>query len=204
MPLEREFKLTGTLPDLEGVAHIAGFPLRFLRVEHQTNTYFDTPNHKLRTAGMSLRLRRFDDGTGVYTWKGPSFVMDGWHQKQELEVTAGNATNLDGLRDEEILIEVHRVALLYQLEPITTFRTERKLYALEGVGELALDQVSILGTDGTVVEEFQELELEIKTEISGVALEPVIAALRAFNMTPSILSKSARALKATRPDLPAR
>jgi inorganic triphosphatase YgiF len=199
MPLEREFKLTGTLPNLESVNDIAGFPLRFMRVEHQTNTYYDTPNGKLRAAGMSLRLRRFDDGTGVYTWKGPSFVMDGWHQKQELEVTAGNATNLDGLRDEEILMEVHRVALLYQLEPITTFRTTRSLYALEGVGELSLDHVSILDTNQNVVEKFEELELEIKTDISGLALEPVITALRAFGMTPSTLSKSARALKATRP-----
>jgi inorganic triphosphatase YgiF len=205
MPLEREFKLTGKLPDLEGVMDIAGFPLRFQRTEHQTNTYYDTPSMKLRNAGMSLRLRHISDGDSVYTWKGPSFVMDGWHQKQELEVAAGNATNLDGLRDEEILMEIHRVALLYQLQPVSTFRTTRRVFTLEGVGELALDDVTILAPDGeTVVETFQELELEIKTDISGVALEPVIGALRKFDMTPSTLSKSARAIKATRPEPPRR
>ncbi len=196
MPLEREFKLTGTLPDLSNVTEIAGFSLRFSHIEVQTNTYFDTPEFKLRAAGMTLRLRRLETGEGFYTWKGRSFVRDGWHQKQELEVDAGEATDLDQLRDEEILLELHRVALLYQLRPMYTFTTRRQVYQLIGVGELALDEVSIPDASGKVLDEFNELELEIKTDISAVHLEPIVAALNGFGMTPSTLSKSARALQA--------
>ncbi|NJK45436.1 MAG: CYTH domain-containing protein [Pleurocapsa sp. SU_196_0] len=205
MPLEREFKLTGTLPDLNGVTDIAGFPLRFERTEQQTNTYYDTPHMKLRNAGMSLRLRHISDSDSVYTWKGPSFVMDGWHQKQELEVAAGSATNLDGLRDEEILMEIHRVALLYQSSPSPPSAPPAASLPSQVSENSRWTNVTILASDGErVVETFQELELEIKTDISGVALEPVIAALRKFDMTPSTLSKSARAIKATRPEPPRR
>jgi inorganic triphosphatase YgiF len=196
MPLERELKLTGTLPNLEGVTEIAGFPLSFQRVERQTNTYFDTADLRLRNAGMSLRLRQLEGEPGVYTWKGRSSVLDGWHAKSELVVSAGNATGLEGLDDAEILARVSSVAALGELEARFSLKTVRRVYWLTGIGELALDDVKILEAHGSVADEFSELELEVKEAVSDADLERVEAALRAFpNLEPSALSKSARAAR---------
>jgi triphosphatase len=194
MPLERELKLTGTLPDFEGVTEIAGFALSFQRVERQTNTYFDTADLRLRNAGMSLRLRQLEGASGIYTWKGRSSVADGWHAKSELEVEAGNATGLEGLTDAEILARVSSVASLDKLEPRFRLNTVRRVYWLSGIGELALDEVQILHGDGAVADAFSELELEVKEGVSDADLERVEATLRAFpNLEPSLMSKSARA-----------
>jgi inorganic triphosphatase YgiF len=196
MPVERELKLTGTLPNFEGVTEIAGFPLAFQRVERQTNMYFDTADLRLRNAGMSLRLRQLEGAEGVYTWKGRSSVVGGWHAKSELEVSAGTATGLEGLSDAEILSRVSGVAALDELESRFSLKTVRRVYWLSGIGELALDEVKILQGDGDIADEFSELELEVKEIVSDAHLERVEAALRAFpNLEPSQESKSARAAR---------
>ena len=196
MPLERELKLTGILPDLEGVTEIAGFPLSFRRVERQTNTYFDTADLRLRGAGMSLRLRQLEGETGVYTWKGRSSVVDGWHAKSELEVSAGNATGLEELCDPEILARVSSVASMGELGARFSLKTVRRVFWLSDIGELALDEVSIFEHDDNIADQFSELELEVKEEVSDADLERVEAVLRAFpTLEPSQESKSARAAR---------
>jgi inorganic triphosphatase YgiF len=197
MPLERELKLTGPLPDLSAVIEIAGFALSYSRTERQTNTYFDTRDASLRSHGISLRLRRIEGSPGVYTYKGQSSVSDGWHQKAELEQDAGSVTGLEGLNDAEIVGRVSSVAEPSSLEPAFTFRTLRQVYDLEGVGELALDDVTILDAKLEPIERFTELELEIKHDVSDADLERIEAALRQHpNLVSSSVSKSARALAA--------
>lgn len=197
MALERELKLTGTLPDLSAVLEIAGFALTYSHTEQQTNTYFDTPGASLRSAGISLRLRQIAGSAGVYTYKGQSSVAAGWHQKTEFEQNAFAATGLDGLSDFEIIQRVSRVAELSSLEPAFTFKTTRQVYELEGIGELALDEVTILNARLEPIEAFTEIELEIKSIVSDADLARIEAVLCRFpNLEPSSVSKSARALAA--------
>ena len=197
MALERELKLTGPLPDLSAVLEIAGYALTYSRTERQTNTYFDTSSASLRSVGISLRLRQIADSAGVYTYKGQSSVVGGWHQKTELEQHAGDATGLEALSDTEIVQRISSVAELTRLEPAFTFKTTRQVYDLEGIGELALDEVTILNTSGEPIETFTELELEIKYSVSDADLERIEAALRQYpNLEPSSVPKSARAIAA--------
>lgn len=197
MTIERELKLTGPLPDLSAVHEIAGFALVYSRTERQTNTYFDTSSAGLRSVGMTLRLRRIDGGSSVYTYKGQSSVTNGWHQKTELEQDALDATGLEGLSDPEIVQRVVSVAELALLEPAFTFKTTRQVYDLSNIGELALDAVTVLNARGEPVETFTETELEIKYRVSDADLARIEAALRLFpNLVPSSSSKSARVLAA--------
>ena len=197
MALERELKLTGPLPDLSAVPEIAGFALIYSRTEQQTNTYFDTPSASLRSAGISLRLRQIAGGRAVYTYKGASSVADGWHQKTELEQDALDATGLEHLRDPEIVQRVVSVAELASLEPAFSFTTLRRVYDLEGIGELALDDVTVLNANLEPIERFTELELELKYPVPDADLERIEAALLAYpNLERSSVSKSARALRA--------
>ncbi len=194
MPVERELKLTGTLPNFDHVSHIAEVALHFERLEQQVNTYFDTPDLLLRRRGISLRLRRIMGSSGVFTLKGASTVQDGWHSKEELEVDAGDATSILELRDAGILERLGDVQLS-DLGPICSFETERRVFELEGVGELSLDRVRINNGDD-VIDEFEELELEVRQEASEEQLQRVSMTLRGMrDLEPSALSKSARALR---------
>ena len=194
MAIERELKLTGILPKLEGVLSIAGVSLKFVRTEQQVNLYFDTPDLTLRRAGSSLRLRRIDNGLHVFTWKGQSQVKNGWHAKQEIEVSAGQATSITELTDSSILEQLGAVAL-EQLITICRFDTTRQVYALEQIGELCLDLVQIKRGAETL-ETFQELELEALATADETKLQQVALSLQAMGrLEPSALSKSARALQ---------
>ena len=195
MAIERELKLTGILPKLEGVTSIAGVALRFLRLEHQINVYFDTPKLTLRHGGSSLRLRRVENGEHVFTWKGQSQILAGWHSKQEIEVSAGNAASIQELIEPSILEKLGTVTLA-QLVPICRFDTTRVIYQLENIGELCLDTVQIKRGQDTL-ETFYELELEALETANETKLQQVALTLTAMGrLEPSALSKSARALQA--------
>jgi predicted adenylyl cyclase CyaB len=193
MPIERELKLTGKLPKLEGVSSIAGVKLKFVRTEQQQNHYFDLPNLTLRRLGKSLRLRHVQNGESVFTFKGASSVQNGWHQKTEIEVPAHGATSILELRDPEILAQLDGVALA-DLVQICRFDTVRRIYALKNIGELCLDEVQILRGE-TVLEQFCELELEALPDADETTLQNLAQTLMAMGrLEPSVLSKSARAL----------
>lgn len=194
MSIERELKLTGTLPQLSGVSSIAGIPLIFVRTEQQINLYFDTPELTLRHSGRSLRLRRVDTGNNVFTFKGQSQIHNGWHSKQEIEIPAELAQSILDLNDSRILEQITDVSL-GDLIPICRFDTARRIYHLESVGELCLDTVQIKRGE-TTLETFCELELEALGSADETKLQQVALTLQAMGrLEPSVLSKSARALK---------
>ncbi len=195
MSIERELKLTGVLPKLDGVSSIAGVKLQLQRIEKQINTYFDTPDLQLRRSGSSLRLRRVDTGNHVFTWKGQSQIVNGWHSKAEIELPAGNAQSILELQHPEILEQLHGIALT-DLVCICRFDTTRHVYTLENIGELALDDVQVK-QDETILETFSELELEALPDAPETTLQNVALTLTAMGrLEPSKLSKSARALAA--------
>jgi inorganic triphosphatase YgiF len=197
MPLERELKLTGDLPDLSSVTSLAGYALKFSHLERQTNTYFDTKDAKLRALSWTLRLRRLEGDEAVFTLKGASQTSDGFATREELEERVSGAISIQDLRDPEILARIASVTKLERLMPLLTLETVRQVFDLEGVGELALDQVKVLRGDGSVAEEFTELELELLKDVTQESIAPVVIALkRMANLEASSMGKFSRALVA--------
>lgn len=197
MPLERELKLTGELPDLSNVTSIAGHALKFSRLERQQNTYFDTSDAKLRALSWTLRLRRLEGDEAVFTLKGASQTSDGFATREELEERVAGASSIWDLRDPEILARISSVTSLESLMPLLTLETVRQVFDLEGVGELVLDQVKVLRADGSVAEEFTELELELLDSVTEASIAPVVIALkRMANLEASRMGKFSRALAA--------
>ena len=197
MPLERELKLTGDLPDLSSVTNLAGHALKFSHLERQTHTYFDTKDAKLRALSWTLRLRRLEGDDAVFTLKGASQTSDGFATREELEERVSGASSIQDLRDPEILSRISSVTKLEDLIPLLTLQTVRQVFDLEGVGELALDQVKVLRSDGSVAEEFSELELELLDSVTQESIAPVVIVLkRMANLEPSSMGKFSRALVA--------
>jgi inorganic triphosphatase YgiF len=197
MPLERELKLTGDLPDLSSVTSLAGYALKFSHLERQTNTYFDTKDAKLRALSWTLRLRKLEGDDVVFTLKGASQTSDGFATREELEERVTGATSIWDLRDPEILARISSVTKLERLMPLLTLETVRQVFDLEGVGELALDQVKVLRGDGSVAEEFTELELELLDSVTQESIASVVFALkRMAKLESSTMGKFSRALVA--------
>jgi inorganic triphosphatase YgiF len=78
-----------------------------------------------------------------------------------------------------------------------TLETVRQVFELENVGELALDQVRVLRGDGSIAEEFTELELELLDSVTQESIAPVVIALkRMAKLEASSMGKFSRALVA--------
>jgi predicted adenylyl cyclase CyaB len=196
MGVERELKLTGPLPNLDGLEQLGGHGLRFDRLEVQRNTYFDTANFELRTRRWSLRLRQLEH-TSIFTFKGKSHVRDGFAEREEIEVEVPNATRLEELSDPEILARVTQIAPLETFKPVAQLETKRLIYQLEQIGEVTLDDVRVLNSSSKLVEQFTEVEIELEDHVDPVLLEPVLKHLRELApLEPSTMGKFQRAMRA--------
>jgi predicted adenylyl cyclase CyaB len=196
MGLERELKLTGPLPNLDGLEQLGGHGLRFDRLEVQRNTYFDTANFELRTRRWSLRLRQLENSS-IFTFKGKSQVSNGFAEREELEMEVPNATTLEALRDPEILARITQIAPLAEFKSVAKLETKRLIYQLENIGEVTLDDVRVLNASGNLVEQFTEVEIELLDRVDPVLLEPVLKHLRELaSLEPSTMGKFQRAMRA--------
>jgi inorganic triphosphatase YgiF len=142
-------------------------------------------------------LRQLEGDDAVFTLKGASQTSDGFATREELEVRVLGATSIRDLYDPEILARISSVAELEDLIPLLTLETERQVFDLMDVGELALDQVRVLRSDGSVAEEFTELELELEKAVTQESIAPVVIALKRLGrLEPSSMGKFSRALVA--------
>src|SRR5262245_54379300 len=132
-----ELQRVGANPTLEDLT--VGKPVtRTLR-----SIYFDTPDHRLRAQGISLRLRAIGD-QWVQTIKGGMGVKNGVSNPEELEtVVARPEPDLDAIEDDRMRRTIERAtrrcALEPQFETIVT-RTTHQLHSDKGDLELALDE----------------------------------------------------------------
>jgi predicted adenylyl cyclase CyaB len=196
MGFERELKLTGPLPNLDGLEQLGGHGLRFDRLEVQRNTYFDTATFELSTRRWSLRLRQLEDSS-IFTFKGKSNVRDGFAEREEIEIEIPNATTLGELRDPEILARVTQIAPLESFQPVAQLETKRLIYQLEQIGEVTLDDVQVLNSSGNLVEQFTEVEIELEDHVDPDVLEPVLKHLRELSpLESSTMGKFQRAMRA--------
>lgn len=147
--LEHELKLDP--PDAFELPALPGQPLE-PRVF--TSTYFDTPDHSLTRARITLR-RRVENGVSRWQLKLPR----GENARSEIEEVGGPAELPDGLRE---LLTAHLVH--GELEPIATLRTRRVGVRVgddgRQIADVTLDTVEIL-EEGQSAGGFAELEVEL-------------------------------------------
>jgi len=162
--VERELKLAA--PDGFELPDLGGEPLE---PRTFTSTYYDTSDHRLARAGITLR-RRVEKGKGLWQLKLPQGAA-----RRELEQPGGPA---EPPRELARLL----VALTYarELSPIAKLRTRRAGFRVaddgNGKADVVLDSVAVMDAR-RVVGQFTELEVEL-VEGDEQALEAISRALR--------------------------
>jgi inorganic triphosphatase YgiF len=180
-----ELQRVGANPTLEELT--VGKPVtRTLR-----SIYFDTPDHRLRAQGISLRLRAIGD-QWVQTIKGGLGVKNGVYNPEELEVVVARPEpNLAAIDDDKLRRAIERAtrrsALEPQFETIVT-RTTHQLHSDKGDLELALDEGVVRA--GAAEDKLCEAELELKAGSPECLLE---TAATLFSAEPIRLAEASKA-----------
>jgi inorganic triphosphatase YgiF len=181
---ELELKLKLTPTELQRVAaHPALEDLTVGKPVTETlrSIYFDTPDHRLRAQGISLRLRAAIDQKGgsqrsetwLQTVKGGKGVTSGVSNPDEIEAVVARAEpDLAAINDRKLRQAIARAACSSALEPqfetIVT-RTTRRLHTDKGDLELALDEGVVRA--GAAEDKLCEAELELKAGSPECLLE---------------------------------
>ncbi len=135
------------------------------RTEKLVSVYYDTADHALARAAVSLRLRRVGRGW-VQTIKRPAGAgpASGLFSNRETECPApGGRLMLEGADPDGALADVARAAGDAPLAPVFETRVQRVIERLKVPGgeiELALDQGEIVA--GETSAPIREAELELK------------------------------------------
>jgi inorganic triphosphatase YgiF len=208
--LEREIKLSVgsayTLPDL---GTLAGVAVDDSGVEQIETTYWDGGRLELARNGVGLRHRRRSDrpgDVGVWTVK-----MDG-HQDGDRLVRTEHVVPADASAPPAELLALLPAGIdASALHPVAVLRTARRVLTVReaggeaapagGAAEVVDDQVEICTPEGSVVERFRELEVEVKGDGEAIT-DRVAARLRESGAgLPESTSKYRRALRALGHDL---
>lgn len=162
MKLEREHKFSlnaAELPDPWVLKHdlaLAGFELLPEGKHEQRDRYLDTPNRRLKQAGLALRERRIGQTRRV-TLKWAGKVEGALHQRQELELEASGWP-------PEVLAALPEGVAVSDLVPQLELTTQRTRFFVTQQGmtlaELAFDEVSAQRPGHDVSVYFLEVELE--------------------------------------------
>jgi triphosphatase len=127
------------------------------------SVYFDTPEHDLHAAGISLRLRRHNGGW-LQTVKAEQHVEDGVSNPIELEARVDREEpDLAKIADKKIKRAVQKAAKGTTLKPVfetTVQRTTRTIKAQGSEIELAVDAGEVRA--GNAARQVREAELELK------------------------------------------
>lgn len=140
--VESEIKLA--VPDAESARQVVRrIGAKLDRARHfEDNLLFDDADGRLRGADSLLRIRRFKDGAGVLTFKGPREVVEGIKSRREVETP---------LPDPDAMESVFR-ALGYR--SVFRYQKYRETYRWQDV-EIVVDE--------TPVGVFLEVEGEIES-----------------------------------------
>jgi inorganic triphosphatase YgiF len=189
----QELRRIGAHPMLEDLT--VGKPVtRTLR-----SVYFDTPDHRLRAHGISLRLRAMGDeggdgkgGQWLQTVKGGKGPRNGVSHPDEIEaVVGGPEPDLSAIDDRRLRQAIARAVRSSTLEPqfeTIVARTTRRLHSDKGDLELALDE-GVVRT-GAAEDTLCEAELELKGGSPECLLE---TAAQLFASEPIRLAEESKA-----------
>jgi inorganic triphosphatase YgiF len=189
MGVEREYKFDvdpdWPAPDLAGPAGGG----RSLADENLVSIYFDTADHRLWSAGMTLRHRAKGDGPGKWTLKRPEPEGPGGADmsvRTELDwdgptddPPTGLMTTVDPVTGGEALVELARLSSV------------RRRLLLGGTTEWAeLDDDSVTVTSGPRAGlRFRQVELELLDEPPAGCLDAVLAVIDRAGAVPGGASK---------------
>jgi triphosphatase len=181
----QELRRIGANPALEDLT--VGKPI----TSTLRSIYFDTPDHRLRAQGISLRLRAIGD-QWVQTIKTGPNLKNGVSNPDELEaVVCKPEPDLGAIDDRRLRRTIERAvkasALEPQFETIVT-RTTHKLHSDKGDLELALDEGVVRA--GAAEDKLCEAELELKAGSAECLLETAAAL---FSAEPIRLAEATKA-----------
>jgi inorganic triphosphatase YgiF len=149
-------RLEGDLPASDlGIGPVSSTRLRSI--------YFDTPEHDLHAAGISLRVRH-QDGAWQQTVKADQHVDDGLSNPIELaDPLDSEEPDVAKITDENIKRAVEKAikgSAIYPIFETVVQRLTRKITAKDGEVELAVDDGEVRAGDSTTP--LREAELELK------------------------------------------
>ncbi len=124
--------------------------------------YYDTADHALRRAGLTLRVRS-RNGHHVQTIKAEGGARGLALDRSEWEQTVNGGIDLGAAAGTPLAALVEDEALRERIQPAFVIDTDRQAFLVERDGaviELSLDQVR--ASAGPKSESFAELELELK------------------------------------------
>ncbi len=141
--------------------------------EHLVATYFDTPDLRLRGAGVALRVRR-EDGKWVQTVKTEGAVANGIHSRQEIdEPILGPGVDLTKLPVEGPIGQFFAPEQVRnRLHPVVETDIHRHRFTLETLNGARIDAAVDIGVvrAGGGASPISELELELLDGDPGVLL----------------------------------
>ena len=145
--LERETKLS-----IDATFQLPKLPGKLLHPRVMTSTYYDTPDHRLAHARITLR-RRVEKGGSLWQLKIPAI-----NGRRELEIAGGPGHPPRVL--QELLTALLRGKTMVPLVTMRTVRTGIRVIGATGpVADVVVDVVVVL-KEGRVVHRFRELEIE--------------------------------------------
>ncbi len=183
---------------------LAGFTLGEGRVSRVLDTYLDTKDRALVTAGVACRVRRQDDGQLLLTVKEMGKATGAVHRREELEILlpAGGSGSKGVFAarswpESPLRARVLQVVDRKRLTRLATVRQRRRIrpVAQDGhaVALLSLDAVQVRA--GGAVERFSEVEVELTGLGANEDLDRLATCLeREWGLHPDARSKLERAL----------
>ncbi|UVF20458.1 CHAD domain-containing protein [Microvirga terrae] len=172
------------------------------RTQTLHSTYFDTPDHTLRQAGISLRVRR-DGERRIQTIKAArrsnsvAVARNEW--EHEVESDSPDYALAKGTALEPLLEHSDRI------EPVFHVTTERRLRDIaygDSAIEVAADSCTIEGKERTT--SFGELELELKDGTPAELFQLALALSTATPLRLSFKTKAERGYEAASGEQPTR
>jgi CHAD domain-containing protein len=189
---------------LKVLRRLAGFTLGEQKVSRVLDTYLDTKDRSLMTAGMACRVRRQSDGQLLLTVKELGAATGAVHRRDELELLlpageSGSEWVFAARRwpESPIRARVLQIVGRKRLIRLATIRQRRMIRPVTRDGHmvalLSLDDVQVRA--GSAGEGFSELEIELTGGGGDGDLERLATCLEhEWGLRPDARSKLERAL----------
>jgi CHAD domain-containing protein len=205
MEIEAKFCLPDpeALQRFQAATQIAGFPLGKGRTVEVHDTYIDTRERKILTAGYACRLRQEPGGVRV-TLKGLGETSGTIHKRQETEILLPGFRPVEEwpagrLRRQVLQLTGGEMCFpLFELHQTRTLRPLR--WQDQTIAELSLDDVHAAAGDRE--QAYLELEVELTSQGSAEQLTKVSGILQQkYHLQPEPRSKFERTLALLDPSL---
>ena len=196
--MAQEIELKLSLPESAQRAFLRHPLLKSAEGKHAaqlTSIYYDTPDLKLRRAGIALRVRRHGK-TWLQTVKCAGEVAGGLSARPEWETPYAGHFDFSAIDDEAVRARLEKRAIMSRLEPLFETSFRRATWRFDGV-LLMFDRGWIAA--GGRREAISEIELELtdggsEAEVGKLfALAEKLAAR--LPLTPAPFSKAERGLR---------